>query len=169
MRLNIGAAIVFICLCYGCNKRSDADNVNTFLVNKIRFSLDNCVLACKPEKGILRCEIDLSCCNIGNPYIPTDQIDIRNFIWFSIRYIDADDLKEGIFICPRRTDSPEPEMMFSGSVTTEGTQINIRSGKLAVQKDHREIKLSFELRLDNHRRMTGNYTGPYTENNIISF
>ncbi len=162
----ISVAIVILFLIYSCKDRSVETQVNYFRVNETLYSLDNCTLTSGSGDGMLRCEIDLSCCNIGNPYIPTDQIEIRNFIWFSLRCKDTVDLKEGVFICSERKDKLKLPMTFSGTVTSSGTDIRIKRGKLVVQKNQREVKLVFKLQLDNHHRMYGNFTGPFAENVI---
>jgi len=115
---------------------------------------------------MLQCEIDLSCCNIGNPYIPTDQIATRNFIWLSLRYRDENDLGEGFFICSEKRNKLRLPMSFSGTVTENGTETKIRSGKVVVNKDQAEVRLSFELRLENNRRISGRYSGPFARNII---
>jgi len=147
----------------GCQNRYDESLVNSFSIKGIEYPLDNCSVTKGSAGDNSLFDIDLSCCRIGNHYTPNEQITTRNFIWFSLRSGNGNEIEEGEYSCQDEDPYSRGLMTFSGTVTADGNEMKIKRGKIKVQKDKEELKLSFALILENRSRLSGNYTGLFQD------
>ena len=149
----------------GCMHNTDFTE-NSFSIDRKSYSLDNCAFTYDSAHMPATYEIDLSCCDIGNPYRPTELIEVKNFIWFSLLSVNYENVTAGKYLCSERNQDKKSKMIFSGTVTIEDSEVRISSGKLNLEKSGNEIKLTFNLVLDDRSRVKGSYSGSFVKDHI---
>ena len=153
--------LVYSIICSYCQNKPGVSDSNSFRFRKNIYPLDNCTIANESVNGFAGIDVDLSCCNIGNHYVPNEQITTRHFIWFSLTSDISNAVEEGKYRCSGNKSDRRDQMTFFGTVTVGNSEIKIKRGRIKLEKDSQSVSLQFVLRLESHNRITGSYRGPF--------
>ena len=160
----ISAALAFSIFFFtGCKDKTDNEGNNYFSIDRTVYSIDYCSVSIEQGTGGMKYDIDLSCCNVGNPFIPNDLIETRNFVCFTLVTGNRIDTGGTMFVCSKKEGMKKGYGIFSGTLTTDGHDLKISTGRVNMQITKERVILNFQLTLDNRTHVKGNYSGPYTE------
>ena len=160
IRLIFSSILVSLFSLFACRNISVDSLSNSFKIKDRIYSLDNCSINNMSAGDFSLFEIDLSCCYIGNPFMPNDLITVRNFVWFSVLSGNSTVISEGEYSFHSNSSKERKSMTFTGTVTTNDIEKEVTGGRLVIEKDQEGFIITFSLNLKDLSKVTGRYTGP---------
>lgn len=135
---------------------------NSIFYKDTEYPLDLCNIANESFGNISKWEIDLTCCNIKNYYGANDNVknnEVNTLIYLSLKSLNNKQLSKGTYLYSKENITTRQEMTLYGSVQIGSEKLDISGGEINVDYHEEKIVLSFSLKVNNGKEISGNYIG----------